>query len=69
MTRHFFEEYSDILSDHTIQLGDGHTLKAESKGSVKLLANISKTDCKQLTLVNVPYVPGLSVNLFSVSAA
>ena len=53
--------------DQRIILGDGQNLVAEMMGDVKLRWSIK--DKQEVTLQNVKYVPGLKVNLFSVSCA
>jgi hypothetical protein len=51
-----------------ITFGDGKALYAEGEGTVKLLCKTPSGE-RLITLTDVKYVPGMPVDLFSVSRA
>lgn len=64
-----FSDYKKFDEPEKVTVGDGGTLKAVGRGSVRMLMNLSDGVTRKCRLSNVLYVPGLTYNLVSVSKA
>ena len=62
-------QFMAMKAPENVVLGDGRTVKSQGSGIVYMKMMFDKASARKAVLYNVPYVPDVKCNLFSIRAA